>query len=172
MVELPDESKKSQEFSVEFFSTACRKVGARSVQDATHDDAPQAGQSRRIQPDDQVGAGQAQVEGASGVVAFTDPGIRGECIADPFTELRRVGFDPARLPEQGIKMHDGYAEALAQRPRQSGLAAASIAQNHNPLHEGLPVAKKGTAILLVFGGLSTAWALEYMMEVRLWPTPA
>ena len=143
MVELPDEFKKIQKCPVELLSTASRKVGARSVQDATHDDAPKAGQSRRIQPDDQIGAGQAQVEGAAGVVAFADPGLRSERITHPFTELRRVGLDPPGLPEQGIKMHDGYAEALAQGPRQSGLAAASIAQNHNPLHEGLPSVEKG-----------------------------
>ncbi len=143
MVELPDEFKKLQKCPIEFFSTACRKVGARSVQDATNDDARQAGQSRRIKPNDQVGAGQAQVESASGVVAFADPGISCEHIADPFTELRSVGLDPARLPEQCIQVHYRQAEALAQGTSQSGLAAASIAQNHNPLHEGLPVAKKG-----------------------------
>lgn len=142
MVELPHELKKIQKCPVEFLSTSSWKVGARSVQYTTNDNARQAGQSRRIQPDDQVGAGQAQVEGAPGVVAFADPGISCERIADPFTELRSVWLDPARLPEQCIQVHYWQAETLAQGTSQSGLAAASIAQDHNPLHEGLPVAKK------------------------------
>lgn len=83
MVELPYEYKKSQECPVEFLSTACWKVRSRTVQYATNDYARPAGQSRRIKPDDQIGAGQAQVKNAAGVVAFANPGISCKRIADP-----------------------------------------------------------------------------------------
>lgn len=141
MVEPPHEFKKIKEGSVEFLSTACWKIGARPVHYATNDYARQAGQPRRIKPDDQIGTGQTQVESASGIIAFADPGTGCDRIADPFTELHSIGLDPARLPEQGVQVHYRQVESLVQGASQSGLAAACIAQNHNPLHEGLPVAK-------------------------------
>lgn len=142
MVEPPHEFKKSKEGPVEFLFTACWKVRSRSAHNATNDNPHQTRQPWRIKPDDQIGAGQTQVESASGIVAFADPGISCDCIADFFAELHSVWLDPTGPPEQCVQVHYGHVESLAQGTGQSGLAAARIAQNHNPLHEGLPVAKK------------------------------
>lgn len=157
MVELPYEFKKSQECSVEFLSTPCWKV--RSIHYTTNYHSRQAGQPQRIKPNDQIGAGQTQVKSASGVVTFADPGISYDRIADPFTELHSVGLDPAWLPEQCVQVHYGQAEPIAQGASQSGLPAASIAQNHNPLHEGLPVAKKDGDFADFWWPVKTARAL-------------
>lgn len=75
-IEAPDEVQEGEEFPVEFFAATCWKVGARAVHEAAQDYPGEAGEPGRVEPDDQVGAGQAQVEGAAGIVAFADPGRR------------------------------------------------------------------------------------------------
>ncbi|CAI8788563.1 hypothetical protein EMIT0P201_11707 [Pseudomonas chlororaphis] len=147
-VEIPHEVQEGQECPVELFRAACGKVRPGTVHQAAHDHPGETGEPRCIEPDDQVGTGQAKVEGAPGIVAFTHPGSRCDRCADPFAELLGVGFDPVGLPEQCVQVDHRQVPALAEGAGEGGFAAPGITQNYNPLH-GNFLSRKKPAIVQV-----------------------
>lgn len=165
-IEIPHEVQEGQERSVELLGTACCKVRARAVHYATHDHPGETGEPRRIEPDDQVGTGQAKVEGSPRIVAFTNPGIRCDRFADPCAELLSVGFDPAGLSEQRVQVHHGQAQALAEGAGEGGFAATGIAQNYNPLHEDFLSRKKPAIVQVLEGQLKADGWVDCATEMN------
>lgn len=71
-IEIPHEVQKGKERPVELLCTSCCQVRPRAIQYAAHDHPGDTGESRCIEPDDQVGTGQAKIEGTPGAPSVPD----------------------------------------------------------------------------------------------------
>jgi hypothetical protein len=145
-IKRPDEFQKAEERAVKFLFTAYRLIRARAVHHTAQDHSGETGEARGIEPDDQISARQAQIEGSARVVAFANPCICCNRFADPKAELLGVRLDPAWFPEQRIEVNHRQVQALPKGAGEGGFAATGVAQNHNPLHGDFLSKKAGHCV--------------------------
>src|SRR5579859_7773115 len=95
------------------------------------DGAPQAQPARTVEPNDEVGPGQAQVEARLGEVAVANPGRRAVGFVHRGPEAGEVAADGRRGPGR-VEVDHRDREPLTQAPGEPALAAARAAQDHEP----------------------------------------
>src|SRR5579872_3755580 len=117
-VEAADEAENVAEVLQPVVGVAAERAAYRT---------PAAEPARPVQPDDEVGARQTDVEGGCGEVAVADPGVG----RVSFHKRRAEALDiivALRAPER-VEVDDRGARAFAEAAGESGLAGAGAAQD-------------------------------------------
>src|SRR5580704_13107090 len=72
----------------------------------------------------------------SQIIAVHHPRIAGRRRRDALTKQPGLGLHPARIPVDGVQVHDRQAKARADAPRQRRLAGAARPENENAFRHG------------------------------------